>query len=155
MNDEDTPSQAQKDPSFNFKEVAARTEAASRKFLQGDPGPFLDLFSQSDDITVFGGEGGLFQGREAVTRQLKLLAQHATSEILEITYLASHANGHIGYTIGTQRTRLGDGRVATLRVTHIYRFEQGEWRLVHRHGDPNADVNLSGIAAPRQERAEK
>ena len=23
----------------------------------------------------------------------------------------------------------------TIRVTHIYRKEDGEWRLVHRHGD--------------------
>jgi ketosteroid isomerase-like protein len=23
----------------------------------------------------------------------------------------------------------------TLRVTHVYRREDGEWRIVHRHGD--------------------
>lgn len=30
-----------------------------------------------------------------------------------------------------------DGEPAdyTLRVTHVYRREAGEWRIVHRHGD--------------------
>jgi ketosteroid isomerase-like protein len=30
-----------------------------------------------------------------------------------------------------------DGRVEpiTVRVTHVYRREDGEWKIVHRHGD--------------------
>ena len=27
----------------------------------------------------------------------------------------------------------------TLRVTHVYRREHGEWKIVHRHGDPVPD----------------
>jgi ketosteroid isomerase-like protein len=30
---------------------------------------------------------------------------------------------------------VGAPRTYTLRVTHIYRRENGQWRIVHRHGD--------------------
>ena len=35
------------------------------------------------------------------------------------------------------KTLVADGAEATytLRVTHIYRREDGCWRIVHRHGD--------------------
>jgi ketosteroid isomerase-like protein len=31
-------------------------------------------------------------------------------------------------------------RPITVRVTHIYRREDGEWRVVHRHGDSPASA---------------
>jgi ketosteroid isomerase-like protein len=35
----------------------------------------------------------------------------------------------------------------TLRVTHIYRRENGVWKIVHRHGDaPPVDQSLPGEA---------
>ena len=45
----------------------------------------------------------------------------------------------MAYTVGYERfTSLVDGGPAeayTVRVTHVYRRENGEWRIVHRHGD--------------------
>jgi ketosteroid isomerase-like protein len=29
----------------------------------------------------------------------------------------------------------GEARTYTLRVTHVYRRENGQWRIVHRHAD--------------------
>jgi ketosteroid isomerase-like protein len=34
-----------------------------------------------------------------------------------------------------------------LRATHVYRRENGQWRIVHRHADPVPDTNDEG--APR------
>jgi ketosteroid isomerase-like protein len=34
----------------------------------------------------------------------------------------------------------GETRQYTLRATHVWRREDGEWKIVHRHGDvPPAD----------------
>ena len=44
----------------------------------------------------------------------------------------------VAYTVGFEhKTVVADGTPATytLRVTHIYRREDGQWRIVHRHGD--------------------
>ena len=49
------------------------------------------------------------------------------------------ARGDMGYTLGFERfnhhTQDGSVEPFTVRVTHIYRREDGEWKIVHRHGD--------------------
>lgn len=53
--------------------------------------------------------------------------------------VAADVSGDLAYTVGDEHsTKSVDGGPAqsdTLRVTHIYRRENGEWKIVHRHGD--------------------
>jgi hypothetical protein len=53
--------------------------------------------------------------------------------------VAADVSGDLAYTVGYEHClrSLDGGPVesATLRVTHIYRREDGEWKIVHRHGD--------------------
>jgi ketosteroid isomerase-like protein len=48
-------------------------------------------------------------------------------------------SGDLAYTVGYEHTVLSidGGPVAPLtrRVTHLYRREDGEWKIVHRHAD--------------------
>ncbi len=48
-------------------------------------------------------------------------------------------DGQMAYTVGFERFNevLADGgkKPWTVRVTHAYRREDGEWKIVHRHGD--------------------
>lgn len=128
-----------------FQQAMARAEEAARQLLRGDPAPFRQLYSQRDDVTLYGGEGGRLQGFTTVSRQLDWLAektQHGGAASVEFEYLVTHAGSEVGYTIGTQHVRPeGSSTVFSLRVTHIYRYEEGEWRLVHRHGDPRVDMD--------------
>jgi ketosteroid isomerase-like protein len=54
--------------------------------------------------------------------------------------VAAGASGDLAYTVGYEKcTRSWDGgppESSTLRVTHVYRRENGEWKIVHRHADP-------------------
>jgi ketosteroid isomerase-like protein len=64
----------------------------------------------------------------------------------EFEVIAAGASGDLAYTVGYERNRVtaeGDPRTYTLRVTHVYRREGGEWRIVHRHDfppDPNTPL---------------
>jgi ketosteroid isomerase-like protein len=53
--------------------------------------------------------------------------------------VAAGASGDLAYTLGYEHMTfsMGGGPVqpTTLRVTHIYRREGGEWKIVHRHAD--------------------
>jgi len=53
--------------------------------------------------------------------------------------LVADARGDMAYAIGYERfNRSIDGRPVepiTVRSTHVYRREEGEWEIVHRHGD--------------------
>ena len=62
-------------------------------------------------------------------------------------------SGDLAYTVGFEHTSVSVDGVPvepyTLRVTHIYRREDGEWKIVHRHGDaPPVDQSLPGEASP-------
>jgi ketosteroid isomerase-like protein len=44
----------------------------------------------------------------------------------------------LAYTVGYEHGQVatdGNRQPVRIRATHIYRREQDEWRLVHRHGD--------------------
>ena len=62
---------------------------------------------------------------------------HCTSYRFEL--LAAGVSGDLAYTVGHEHTSVSwDGTPLdpyTLRVTHAYRREDGEWRIVHRHAD--------------------
>jgi ketosteroid isomerase-like protein len=56
----------------------------------------------------------------------------------EFGLLAHHVVGDMAYTTGFEHTSAsvdGRPRTYTLRATQVYRLEEGEWRVAHRHGD--------------------
>ena len=62
--------------------------------------------------------------------------------------VTTYATPELAYSVGIERFR---GRLAgtegvvpvALRVTSIFRREDGIWKLVHRHGDPITSVQPS------------
>jgi len=56
-------------------------------------------------------------------------------------YVAAEVDGDVAYTVAIERgmLRLTDGAALaplTLRVTHVFRRERGEWLLVDRRTEP-------------------
>jgi ketosteroid isomerase-like protein len=59
--------------------------------------------------------------------------------------MAAGSSGDLGYAVGIERGRVtvtgSDGpQEMVLRVTQVFRREDGTWRLVHRHADPVTSV---------------
>lgn len=51
---------------------------------------------------------------------------------------AYDVSGDMAYTAGLEHTSVlvdGEPRTYTLRATQVYRHEDGEWKVAHRHGD--------------------
>lgn len=56
--------------------------------------------------------------------------------------------GDIAFTAGYERTQAsinGEPRQYVLRVTQVYRREDGEWKVAHRHADTAPDLEEAGI----------
>ena len=65
--------------------------------------------------------------------------------------VAGGASGDLAYTVGYEHitVSMDGGPVAplTLRVTHLYRREDGEWKTVHRHADAPDQILRSADAS--------
>ncbi|WP_051388684.1 YybH family protein [Arthrobacter sp. 35W] len=60
--------------------------------------------------------------------------------------IASGVSGDLAYIVGIEHTTASVGGApplpCALRVTTIFRRGGGEWRVVHRHGDPLPDAGI-------------
>ncbi len=117
----------------------ARQLEAERTFINGDPGPRLAMWSTQDPVTVFGAMKTDI-GSEEVRRVFRWLAtrfSNCTDYRFEL--VAAGASGDLAYTLGYEHITFsmdgGPVEPMTLRVTHVYRREDGEWKIVHRHAD--------------------
>jgi ketosteroid isomerase-like protein len=121
-------------------ELVRRTEEATSAFMRGDMRRYLELTPHARGFTLmnpFGGEptrydnraeslarvAGYFKGGEA---KLELVEAHASGDIV-VLVMIERQHGEVG--------GLPD-QEWSLRVTQVYRREDAEWRLVHRHADP-------------------
>ena len=66
----------------------------------------------------------------------------------EYEIVAADVVGDMAFTAGYERTEAsinGEPRRYVLRATQIYRREDGEWKVAHRHADTASDSDPLGI----------
>lgn len=116
----------------------SRLRDAETALHNGDPEPRLALWSSSEPVSVLGAWWSA-TGQEEVRELFRTLAEtfaDCTSHLYEI--VAAEVIGDMAFTAGYERTEAsinGERRRYVLRVTQIYRREDGEWKVFHRHGD--------------------
>jgi len=119
-------------------EVLPRQRAAEQAIHRGDAGPRRALWSHSDPVTLYGAKLTA-RGWSEVEQAFREVASWFTDSVAyEFELIAAGASGDLAYTVGYEHNEVtvdGRPRTYTLRVTHAYRREAGEWRIVHRHGD--------------------
>jgi ketosteroid isomerase-like protein len=121
-------------------DVLPRQEEEERALRNGDPGPRIRMWSSNEPLSLFGAEGPPVSGWERVSDRFRSIASRFSDcREYEFELLAAGVSGDLAYTVGFERATmsLDGGPVGpiVLRVTHIYRREDGEWKIVHRHGD--------------------
>lgn len=136
-------------PSTDFNDVVEAYREALRAFVKGDPEPAAGFFSTRDDVTLANPLGpprlGSADVRNAAAEAAAtfdkggpLWFEEVSSRFEEIS---RYSTSDLGYVVQLERTegRLagsGDNVVTALRVTTIFRREDGEWKVAHRHADP-------------------
>lgn len=104
----------------------------------GDAAPRIALWSHNDPVTLFGAH---FTGAGWTDLEPKFhqaARRFAGSIDFEFEVVASGVNGSLAYTVGFEHSSTvvdGVPSAYTMRATHIYRREDGLWRIVHRHSD--------------------
>jgi ketosteroid isomerase-like protein len=115
---------------------------ALNAFVKGDPGPLKDLYSRRDDVIIANPFGPPAKGWEkAAATMERAAANYRDGEAVGFERISEYATSDLGYIIEIERYRskIGGGdKLApfALRVTTIFRREDGAWRIVLRHADP-------------------
>ena len=132
----------------------ARQVEAEKALINGDPGPRLAMWSTQEPVTVFGAEKTVIGSEEArqVFRWLATRFSDLTDYRFEL--VAAGTSGDLAYTVGYEHITVsmdgGPVTPLTLRVTHLYRREDGEWKIVHRHADAPPTSPLGSADASTQ-----
>ena len=132
-------------------ETLPRLLRAEEAMHNGDPEPRLEMWSQNDPVSLLGAIGMVETGWDDLSKTFRWVAS-AFSNCTEYRFelVAAGASGDLGYTVGYEHSTAsrngGPATPNTLRVTHVFRREDGEWRIVHRHGD-----GLSPESDPRKD----
>jgi ketosteroid isomerase-like protein len=122
------------------RDLLPRFIDAQRAFHDGDPEPNNTLWSTTEPVSLFAARGLDAIGSEDVTKTFRFVASWFSDvRSYEWELLASDVSGDMAYTVAIERytaSREGQPPASTeLRVSHIYRREDGQWHTVHRHAD--------------------
>ncbi len=118
--------------------VGSRLTDAETALHNGDAGPRFEIWSTNEPVTVLGAWKSA-TGQQEVGELFRLLEESfsdCTSYAHDV--VAADVSGDMAYTVGYEHTTAsinGEPRTYTLRATQVYRREDGEWKVAHRHAD--------------------
>lgn len=134
-----------------LREAVAKFEEAQAKFSAGDPDPYIACWSRREDALDLGTGGGYgMKGFAEISRQAKNYAPRSRTKGFKNTfeYVSVIETKELATVVCTQRwtppaeKQLGtqEGTPLAFRNTLVFRLEDGEWKLAHRHFDTLVDV---------------
>jgi len=129
--------------------VVEQYHQALGEFMKGDHEPAKQLFSERDDVTLGNPFGPFARGWTQVVETMKRAASnYRDGEAGGFDRISKSVGPDLAYIVEVERLRSkvgGREEVAplSLRVTTIFRREDGRWRIVHRHADPITTVQLA------------
>ena len=115
---------------------------ASDEFLKGNPEPVNKLWSRREDVTLANPFGPAVRGWDEVAKAGERAAsQVRDGQLVSVEIVAKHVTAELAYVVEIERpkAKIGGSEDITpfaLRVTMIFRPEEGTWSIVHRHADP-------------------
>jgi hypothetical protein len=128
------------DTQTHFQTAFDRVHAAVQLFATGDARPYKACWSQSGDVTICGGWGAYERGWEQVGPRMDWAAARWHGGHTNFVPLAAGASGELAYSVWIEQgdalmEGMDEFRPIALRVTHIYRYEDYSWKIIHRHAD--------------------
>jgi uncharacterized protein (TIGR02246 family) len=128
--------------SEDFDRAIEASHRALDEIARGDPSAFFELYSEGDDATLANPFGPPARGRSQIEEAGRRAASnYRDGRAVEFETLAKCVTADLAYILEIERfeAKVGGSEEVTpvaLRVTSVFRPEDGTWKLVHRHADP-------------------
>jgi ketosteroid isomerase-like protein len=126
----------------DLDEVIEQYNLALGEFVKGNPDPVKKMFSHREDVSLANPLGPPAHGWEQVAETIERAAsQFRDDEFVGFETVARYVTPELAYIVEMERTKAKVGArddiaPSALRVTMIFRPEEGIWKVVHRHADP-------------------
>jgi ketosteroid isomerase-like protein len=123
--------------------VHPQLTAADTAIHDGDPSQRIALWSHHEPVTLFGAAVTKTGWDDLRSTFEWLGSRFSDCSAFEYKVIAAGASGDLAYIAGIEHTTASingaEPEPYALRVTTIFRREDGNWKVVHRHGDPYDD----------------
>lgn len=123
----------------------------------GDASPRKSLWSHRDPVSLFGAEAAASGWGQIEPVFDRLAESFSDGQSCDYEVVSADARGDLGYVAAIERsvaaTRGSALDTYRRRVTTIFRREQGDWKVVHRHGDPLDAASQRTLARRREQGA--
>src|SRR5690349_5061749 len=125
----------------DFNVAVEAYQRALGEFVKGNPEPVNMLWSHREDVTLANPFGPVVCGWEQVAvASERAASQIREGEIVGFEIVAKYVTAELAYLVEIERekAKLGASQEIVpyaLRVTMIFRPEDGTWKVVHRHAD--------------------
>ena len=128
-----------------------RSREANTALVRGDIDGYLALINHATDFTLMAPVGGAPRHGFDMSSRAET-ARFFKSGTFEQEVVASYGMSSLVVLVTIERVRAEVGGLPEqdwpLRVTQVFRREEADWRLVHRHADPLLNgISLQQAAA--------
>jgi ketosteroid isomerase-like protein len=140
--------------SSDLDQVIEQSHRALGEFVMGNPEPLKKLYSHRDDVSLANPFGPAVRGWEQAAQTMERAASnYSDGEAIAFEGVAKIVTSELGYIVEVERYRVRIGGSpdlagVALRVTSIFRPEDGTWKIVHRHADPITAARPPESVAP-------
>ncbi|UZX04777.1 nuclear transport factor 2 family protein [Arthrobacter sp. CDRTa11] len=122
--------------------VVEQYHRALDAIVRGDSGLQKKMFSGREDVSLANPIGPPVRGRSAVEQAMdRAVSQLREGEPTTFERISEYIGTDLAYIVEIERAQAKVGgsdelsRIS-LRVTTIFRLEDGHWKVIHRHADP-------------------
>ena len=123
----------------DLDEVIEQYDLALDEFMRGNPEPVKEIFSHREDVTFANPFFPVGHGWGQVAERLECAASNFRDGEASFEIVEKYVTPELAYLVRIERAKVGRSEELApiaLRVTSIFRPEEGTWKVVHRHADP-------------------
>ena len=125
----------------DIDQLIEQYQLALGDFVKGNPEPVKKLFSHREDVSLANPLGPPARGWDEVAKTLERAASNFTDgEMVGFENVLKYVTAELACVVYLERAKIKLGGMedfapSVLRVTMVFRPEEGTWKVVHRHAD--------------------
>ena len=126
----------------DLDQAVEQSHLALGEIVKGNPEPLKMMYSHRADVSLANPFGPPVRGwHEAARTMERAASRYRDGEIVGFENVAKYVTSELACIVEVERyqARVGGSEdivPVALRVTSIFRSEDGTWKIVHRHADP-------------------